>query len=186
MLLGHDDQSARHAIEAVHDARPQQSGAGRLSIQMELQRVAQRPCLEAAGWMHDLPRRLVDDDDPRVFEHDLERELLGLMQLVGRFGEADGDRVAAVDALVDLGCRPADFHVSGPHDPLHAKGRVIAKVAEEKRIDADAAQVAFHDQFGRKGKRHHAPIFARVRRHSQIGGPEWHPLVSDRKHQTAF
>ncbi len=54
-----------------------------------------------------------------------------------------------------------DLHLPGLHHPLDAERRVIAEVADEKRIDPHAAEVALDNQFGRERKRAHAPIFTR-------------------------
>jgi hypothetical protein len=73
---------------------------------------------------------------------------------------------------VDPDRRTVDLHLAGPHHSLHAEGRVIAKVAQEKRIDADAPEVALDDQLGRKGKTGHAPIFAARGQNRNFGGQQ--------------
>ncbi len=160
MFLGDDDQSARHPVEAMDDARPQQTRPGRLLVEVMLQCVTQRAGLQIAGRMRDLPGRLVDDDQPGVFVNDVDGQLLRAMNFVGRLDQADADRVPLVDPLGDFDRVAVELHLPGGDDPLQLPRRVIAEVPGEKRIDPHAAEVAFDDEFGSEGKRGHESIVA--------------------------
>ena len=161
VLFAHDDETARHAIEAMNDAGTQKPRPGGLPVEMRLECVAQRARLHAARGMNNLSGGLVDDDDPGILEDDGERQLLGSVQFVRRLDEPHRNGIPLVDAFVDPHGHAVDLDLTGVDHPLDAEGRVIAKVANEKRIDPHAAEVTLDDQLGREGKRTHSPIFTR-------------------------
>ena len=65
------------------------------------QRVQQRAVAVAAAGMHDESRGLVADDDRRVLEHDVERDVLrGVGSARRARGRRDVDALAAGDAAL--------------------------------------------------------------------------------------
>ena len=65
------------------------------------QRVDQRAGLVAAGRMHDEPRRLVDDQQMRVLEDDVQRDILALR--LGGLGGRDLQRHLVADGEAAVG-----------------------------------------------------------------------------------
>ena len=73
------------------------------------QRVDQRPVEIAGGRMDDQARRLVDDQQMLVLEHDRQRDVLRLVVRGRRLGNRDAQRFLAAD----LGRRVADRLAAG-------------------------------------------------------------------------
>ena len=73
--------------------------------------------------------------------------------MVGGLDEADLDHLPAIDPVGGPRHGPFNADLSGAHQPLHAERGVIAKMAHEEAVDADAVQVAFDGEFGGKGMR---------------------------------
>ena len=85
LVLGHDHDARGVLVEPVHDARPPLAADADERVAAVMQeRVDQRARLVRRRRMHDHARRLVDDDEVRVFVDDRERNVLGAI--------FDGDR----------------------------------------------------------------------------------------------
>src|ERR1700730_8002723 len=101
--LGHDQETARVLVEAVHDAGAfLAANAGEGWAAMSNQRIDQRARPVAGGGMDDEPGGLVDDEELVVLVHDVQRDILrrdfGVRR--GRNGEANA--VAGVDAIAGI------------------------------------------------------------------------------------
>ncbi len=99
--LGHHQQAAGVLVETMHDAGTRHFRNLRRVMQ---QRIEQRPAPVAAAGMHDQPGGLVDHQQVRVLEHDLQRDVLGL--LGGDLGQGrsiDFDALAAAHLLARAG-----------------------------------------------------------------------------------
>ena len=82
---GDHHQAGRVLVEAVDDARtPHAADAGERRAAMMDERVDQRARPVAGAGMHHETRRLVDDDQMFVLEHDGERNILALRLRGGR------------------------------------------------------------------------------------------------------
>ena len=80
-----NQEAARVLVEAMHDAGPPDAAdPGEARAAMRQQRVDKRPLGIAGSRMHDHSGRLVDDDQVRVLEADIERDRLRLR--LGGFG----------------------------------------------------------------------------------------------------
>ena len=63
VVLGHDHQARRAAVEPMHDAGPLLAADAAQVVDVMEQRVDQRAAGVSGGRMHDHARRLVDDDE---------------------------------------------------------------------------------------------------------------------------
>ena len=80
-----NQEAARVLVEAMHDAGPPDAAdPGEARAAMRQQRVDQRPLGIAGRRMHDHSGRLVDDDQMRILEADIERDRLRFR--LGGFG----------------------------------------------------------------------------------------------------
>ena len=96
VVLGGNDQTARVAVDAVHDARAQRAAdAGKACAAVVEQRVDERAVRMPRRGVHDQSRRLIDNDHVLVLVYDVKRDILrhGVDRL--RFGERQLHRFAA-------------------------------------------------------------------------------------------
>ena len=77
---GHDEESARILVEAVHHPGPRDGREGRIVME---ERVDERPVVPAGARMHDHAGRLVDHDDGVVLVADVETDGLGFVPAMG-------------------------------------------------------------------------------------------------------
>ena len=78
--------------------------------------------------MHNQSGRLVDDDEPRVFVENSQWNRLCVEQLIRRLNQPHSDPLPRKDPPGNFRGDTLHFHLPGPHDPLHPKRRVIAKM----------------------------------------------------------
>ena len=89
IVLGHDHQPGRAAVEPMHDAGPQLAADAAEILDVMEQRVDQRAAAMAGRRMDDHSGRLVEHDEVAVLEDDQERQRLGLRHGRGRRGNVD-------------------------------------------------------------------------------------------------
>ena len=76
--LGHDQQTGRVLVDAMHDAGPFLATDPRqVAAEMVQERIDQRAAGRARGGMHDHAGGLVHDDQVGILVQDLERDGLG-------------------------------------------------------------------------------------------------------------
>ncbi len=106
--------------------------------------------------MHDQTRRLVDDDELRVFVDHLERHALRLRRRRARQRRRlDADALPARD--VGSRFRPSllvfDGDVAGFEPGLQPVPRVLRKQTRERLVEAQAAELVRDDGLHRRGER---------------------------------
>ena len=89
VVLDHDQQAGRVAVETMDDSRPIRTGQGREGVVVELEGVDQCPAPVSLGRVGDHAGGLVDDGQKLVLVHDLDGDVFRLRGRVGQLGEPD-------------------------------------------------------------------------------------------------
>ena len=93
-FLGHEDDAAGVAVEAVDDAGAIIAVEVAQLAEVELQGVDQRAAPVALGGMDDHVERLVDDGQELVLVEDVERNVFRHGQIVSGFRQPDANLIA--------------------------------------------------------------------------------------------
>lgn len=148
MIFRADHDTACQPIETVYDSRSNETLELGLPVKVRLQDVGQRPGHVIAAGMDDDVGGLVDDDQPRILEQNIELARLWRKQVVGGLDQSHLDHLPFVDAVVGFGDDPLNAHLPGANQSLHAVLSVIAKVAHQKTVNPHAVQITLDSQFG--------------------------------------
>jgi hypothetical protein len=147
VVLGDDHDAGRPLVQPMDDARPQLSAnAAEIGHVME-QRVDERAPVMPRAWMDDHPRRFVDNDDVRVLEQHLQREVLCRRRCRHRRGQDDGDHVAFAHLCIgfdDLHARERD--VAFLDQPLDLRSRIAGDLAGQDTVDAQTLVLGLDEQ----------------------------------------
>ena len=149
MVFGQGDDTAGISIKPVDDSRFRLTGKVGVSIEIKLNGVGQCPRGILSRGMHDQSRRLIDDQQPAIFEDDSKRDFFGRHQVIGGFQQPDRDGLIGEDAAIRGGDFPFHRHLTGANHSMHSPRRIAAKMFCQKRVDATSRQVTFDDQRGR-------------------------------------
>ena len=131
VALGDDEQAARVAVQAVHDAGAHRVAAGGPAGE----RLHERPALVPRGGVHDDAGGLVHDEQVLVLPDDLVRggravaERHRLMDV----GVVDVEDLAAAELVALAGGRPVDEHLARGDQALRAGAR--PEVPGEQRVE---------------------------------------------------
>jgi len=145
--LRHHQQAAGVLVEAVHDARARDAG--------ELRRVPQQGVQEralpvAAAGMHDEPRGLVHDEQRRVLEHDVERDVLRPVRDLRAFGQgSELNHLAAAHLLPGKRGAAIDGRPAGSHPAREAAAREFRQQLRERLVQSHAGAGAGRGDFHR-------------------------------------
>ncbi len=123
MIFGDQNNAAGFTVETVDDARSEQGGGPRLSVEHRLHQIRQRPVAHWADRVSDQSSRLVDRQQPRVVVEDFESAVaIGFRRIkrLRRLRQADDDFLSAEDPA-GRRARPVVYRhqTSGGHS-LHA------------------------------------------------------------------
>ena len=75
VMLGHNHQPTRSAVQTMHDPRTCDAADARETLNMMQQGIHQRSGGMPRGWMNHHARRLVDDHQVGVFKDDVEGKI---------------------------------------------------------------------------------------------------------------
>ncbi len=131
VALGDDEQPARVAVQAVHDAGAHRIAAGGPAGE----RLDERPALVPGGRVHDDPCRLVHDEQVLVLPDDLVRGGRAVAEVHGLPDVAvvDVEDLAATDLVALAGGGPVDEHLARRDEALRAGPR--PEVPGEQRVE---------------------------------------------------
>ncbi len=140
--LGDHEDAARALVEAVDESRPGPllvAGRDRIPTLAPAdvihERVQQGARPVAGRRMHHEPRRLVDDQQHRVFVKDLDRNGLGRDRQRLAHGNVARDDIARADALRGLRAAAIDGDETPLDQPLRARAREIGVLGGHEDVE---------------------------------------------------
>lgn len=146
IVLCHNHQSRRAAIQTMDDPWPQFAAHSAQILDVMQQRVDQRSIRMAGAWMNDHSRRLVEYDHIGIFEHDAQRQRLGFRDGRSRCRDLDLERLSRShsSARAKRCHRAAD--VSLFDEPLNARPRVGRQVQRQELIEPHPVMFGLDEQ----------------------------------------
>ena len=123
IILRHDEQARRHAVDPVHDAGPQRAAYGGKRPEMVQQPVDERTRRVPRRRMHHKPLRLVDHADVRILIDDVERHVLRYGVDLHRVRYRQQHLVPGRKQAAGARRRAVDLHRAFPDQPLHLIAR---------------------------------------------------------------
>src|SRR5262249_36760737 len=148
--LGHNEETARVLVEAMHNAWPRHAADARQARSaMGDKRVHERAVGIAGAGMHDETRGLVDDDDRLVLVDDVERNFLRFRLGARRCRHADLEAVARFDRIFHvLYGRAAEHYVTLPDQSLQAGAAQAGQTIVQETVETKpcVALVSFRRQ----------------------------------------
>src|SRR5438552_11247460 len=142
LVLGNEDDAARVAVEPVDDAWPVVAVQTAELAEVELQSVDERAAPVSLGRVDDHVGRLVDDGEVFILVENLERNILGHGQFVGRFRWPHADLVAVANLVTRLGRVAVDQHAAGVDDFAQDGPAQVGEHLDEILIEAEALDLA--------------------------------------------
>ena len=132
--LGHDEHSARVAIEAMNDAGTSRAARAAEPIEMKLQGAGERAGPMPFGRVNDHARRLVDRGEPLVLEQNIERNILGLRRLARNLGKRQPDRFPEPKPMGGFRSRAVHFDARSVDRPAKLHPAMTGEFLREKEI----------------------------------------------------
>ena len=142
LVLGNEDDAARVAVEPVDDAWPVVAVQTAELAEVELQSVDERAAPVSLGRVDDHVGRLVDDGEVFILVENLQRNILGHGQFMGRLGRPDADLVAVADLVARLGRVAVDQYAAGIDDFAQDGPAQIGEHLDKILIEAEALELA--------------------------------------------
>jgi hypothetical protein len=157
--LRDDHEPARVLVETMHDAGTRNRGKRGVMVQ---QRIQQCTFAIAAPRMHDEARRLVDDENRVVLEHDRKRDVLRRIDERGFLGQGhDIDVLASRDTARGFPRFVIDRDASRVDPRAKARARMRREETRERLVEAHSRELR-GDRVRMRGR-----VFAAVAR---VGG----------------
>ena len=154
VVLGDDHQSRGAAIETVHDSRARLAAHSAQVLDVVQQGVHERAARMPGPGMDDHPRRLVEDNDIRVFEDDAQRQCLRLRRRRTQLRDVDDEALAGADGGAGThraARRGGD--VAFLDEPLDLRPRLAGQNRGQELVQPEAVVIVLDDERVRGGSR---------------------------------